>query len=456
MFEIDYQLVLAFRDDVVGRVRDANMPAALLEASDEERSREVAAIVVREHAEGLVNSGSDLLPADDQEALVEAIIAEMYGLGRLQVLLDNPDIENINVNGCDRVWVTYASGEKRCEAPIAESDEDLVRMIQMIAHRKGRSEQQFDPAHPELDLRLPDGSRLSAVMAVSHRPVMSIRRHRIPEATLDDLVGLGMLDARAARLLFASVRARRNIMVAGPVGAGKTTMLRALAACIPPYERIVTVEQSFELGFHEQPHIYPDAVGLESREPNMEGEGGVGMRALVRRTKRMDANRVIVGEVLGDEVIDMLTAMLQGRSGSMCTIHSDSAYRTFAQIANYAVMSPERLVTGQSTALAAQALDFVVYVSLIDESSTDAGSHEDFAAFTARRFARLVTDIVEVVGEENGQVRVNSIYAPSPATGMPTFTGTPLTPSMMDKLAPYGVTPSLLASEEDVLEEGAA
>ncbi len=151
----------------------------------------------------------------------------------------------------------------------------------------------------------------------------------------------------------------------------------------------------------------------------MEGEGGVGMRALVRRTKRMDANRVIVGEVLGDEVIDMLTAMLQGRSGSMCAIHSDSPTGPLPRSPTTPVMAPERLVTGQSTALAAQALDFVVYVSLIDESSTDADAHHDFAAFTARRFSRLVTDIVEVVGEENGQVRVNSIYARARPPGCP-------------------------------------
>jgi Flp pilus assembly CpaF family ATPase len=453
-FHGDYSLVLSLRDQVVRRLAERDVPAGLFEATEEEQARAVAQLVVATYAEQMISAGESLLPAEDQEIYVEAIIAEMYGLGRLQVLLDNPEIESIDANGADQVWVTYASGEKRAERPIADSDADMVRLIQMIAHRKGRAERQFDEAHPQLDQRLANGSRLSAVMSVSHRPVLSIRRHRLTEPTLDDLVGLGMLPAPLAHLIYAAVRAQRNIMFSGPQGAGKTTMLNAAAACIPPYERIVTVEQSFELGIHEQTATHPDAVGLEAREANIEGEGAVSMRVLVRRTKRMNANRVIVGEVLGDEVLDMLTAMLQGRSGSMCTIHSESAKGTLTQVGNYAIQSPERLSMEQALALAAQALDFVVYISLVDETDADSPLELTDGSFKARRFRRLVSEVIEVVGYEDGQVRTNTIYAPHPVTGVPGFTGSALTPQMTKRLARFGYDHSFVSTDD--YEEGVA
>jgi Flp pilus assembly CpaF family ATPase len=281
-------------------------------------------------------------------------------------------------------------------------------------------------------------------MSVSHRPVLSIRRHRLTEPTLDDLVGLGMLPAPLAHLIYAAVRAQRNIMFSGPQGAGKTTMLNAAAACIPPYERIVTVEQSFELGIHEQTATHPDAVGLEAREANIEGEGAVSMRVLVRRTKRMNANRVIVGEVLGDEVLDMLTA----------TIHSESAKGTLTQVGNYAIQSPERLSMEQALALAAQALDFVVYISLVDETDADSPLELTDGSFKARRFRRLVSEVIEVVGYEDGQVRTNTIYAPHPVTGVPGFTGSALTPQMTKRLARFGYDHSFVSTDD--YEEGVA
>jgi len=442
-FEINYQLVQSIRDQVVEQRRHPErLPAGLMDLPDEELSRSLAYTTAAKLADEEVAAGGSLLDAEQMAALVEAVIAEMYGLGRLQRLLDNEAIENIDANGCDNVWVTYASGEMKKEAPVAASDEDLVRAIQLIAHRKGHAERQFDFAHPELDIRLPDGSRLSAVMAVAHRPLLSIRRHRLTAPTLDDLVGLGMLDAQLARLLYMLVRTQRNIMVAGEQNAGKTTLLRALAACISPHERIVTVEQSFELGLHEDTDAHPNAAALEAREANMEGEGAVSMRRLVRRTKRLNANRVIVGEVLGDEVIDMLTAMLQGRSGSMCTIHAESAYGTFSQVANYAIQSPEHLGIDQALALAAQALNFVVYVSLVDKTEHSGRSELADGDFTARRYTRMVSEVIEVVGYDGGQVQANSIYAPD-GSGRPGFTGVPLSQATLARLERSGFHPSM-------------
>ena len=219
-------------------------------------------------------------------------------------------------------------------------------MIRSAASRFGLSERRFDLARPELDLRLPDGSRLSALMAVTERPVVSIRRHRFSDLSLSELIGLGTMDPEDLASFFyaaAAVRARKNIVVSGAMNSGKTTLLRALAAEISPRERIVTIEQAFELGLGTVPERHPDLVALEARQANVEGVGLISVADLVRRALRMNADRVVVGEVLGDEVLPMLNAMSQGRSGSMCTIHADSSAGVFRRIASYAVQAQERL-----------------------------------------------------------------------------------------------------------------
>ncbi len=442
--DVDYDLIVQMRDLVVARLRSGDLPAGLLDDSDEVgQARSLADLVAGDWNADRGARGLSMLDLESLDLMVEAVIAEMFGLGRLQPYIDDESIENIDVNGCDGVWVTYASGKMEKHPPLADSDEDLVRLVQLIAHRKGHAERQFDPAHPELDLRLPDGSRLSAVMSVSSRPTVSIRRHRLSNPTMDDLVGRSMVDAGLAHLLWAAVRSQCNLMVAGPMNAGKTTLLRALANCIPPYERIVTVEQSFELGLHDLPS-HPNAIALEAREPNMEGEGAVAMRRLVRRTKRMNANRVIVGEVLGDEIIDMLTAMLQGSSGSMCTIHSDSAAGTFTQIGNYMLQAPERLTMEQSQALAAQALDFIVYVSLIDETSEseDADPGTDLTVFHSRQYKRVVTELIEVTGYDAGTAHSNTLFGPL-GPDRYGFTGVALSPRMHERLSRFGYDHSI-------------
>ncbi len=216
--------------------------------------------------------------------------------------------------------------------------------MRSAASRFGLSERRFDLARPELDLQLPDGSRLSALMAVDRPPAVSIRRHRFADLSLDELCTTrDGRPRRLASLLAAAVRARKNIVVSGAMNSGKTTLLRALAAEIDPRERIVTIEQAFELGLDAGPDRHPDMVALEASPANVEGEGLIPVADLVRRALRMNADRVIVGEVLGDEVLPMLNAMSQGRSGSMCTIHADSSAGVFRRIASYAVQAPERL-----------------------------------------------------------------------------------------------------------------
>jgi pilus assembly protein CpaF len=295
------------------------------------------------HAKDELDAGREPLGDDEEMALATAIHDALFGLGVLQRLLEDETIENIDANGASDVWITRADGTKERGPAIADSDDELVDMLRMTAARVGLTERRFDVGSPSLNLQLPDGSRLFAVMAVTARPSVAIRRHRYPKVFLDDLVGLGTIDHALREFLRATVLARKNLIVCGGVDAGKTTMLRALINEIPPEERLVTIEDNLELGVDRYGELHPDAVALEARERNVEGEGEVTLANLVRWGLRMNPDRVIVGEVRGDEVLPMLNAMSQGNDGSMCTIHANSSAGAFGKLAMYAVQAPERL-----------------------------------------------------------------------------------------------------------------
>ena len=406
---------------------------------------------------------------EEEHLLTKSVLDALFGMGRLQALIDDPEIENIDINGYDRVWATYADGSKQLAGAIADSDEELIDIVRSAASRFGLSERRFDLSRPELDLRLPDGSRLSAVMAVTARPAISIRRHRFSDLSLDDLVGLGTLDPHLASLLGAAVRARKNIVVSGAMNSGKTTLLRALAAEIGPRERIVTIEQAFELGLDTASDRHPDMVALEARPANLEGEGHISVADLVRRALRMNADRVIVGEVLGDEVLPMLNAMSQGRSGSMCTVHADSSAGVFRRIASYAVQSRERLPLEASNLLVAGAIHFVVHLDseMYDDDDSDgeigaargrpgdsgwsaratprkadryAGcgeSSDTLHYFPSRGFRRrFVSSVREVVDAEGVQVISNEVYRPG--ADRRAVASAPLRPGTMRELEQFG------------------
>jgi pilus assembly protein CpaF len=441
-------------------------------------------IFVHMDALGIEHLASDapLLTSEEEQRLAQSILDALFGMGGLQYLIDDPAIENIDVNGCDRVWVTYADGVKRAMSPIADSDEELIEIIRSAAARFGLSERRFDMARPELDLRLPDGSRLSALMAVTTRPAISVRRHRFVDLSIEDLIGLGTIDAGTASFLAAAVRARKNIVVAGAMNSGKTTLLRALASVIPPRERLVTIEQSLELALDHDEARHPDMVALEARPANLEGEGMVGVADLVRRALRMNADRVIVGEVLGDEILPMLNAMSQGRSGSMCTIHSDSSAGVFRRIASYAVQAPERLPLEATNLLVAGAIHFVVFLDIEHPTMTDGATYEeDYARVPAgwsasdagvgvghqigpdgdplgadgadytgpdaqsiwfagpARRQRFVSSIREVVDAEGSQVISNEIFRPG--SDRRAEMGAPLRPDTLRELLRHGYEP---------------
>jgi pilus assembly protein CpaF len=343
-----------------------------------------------------VTDGDATLDQASEETVKRLVLAMLFGLGALQLYVEDPEVENIDVNGHDRAFVTYADGSKKLVGQIARSDDELIAIVRNAGARFGLSERRFDAGQPELDLRLPDGSRLSAVMGVTERPVIDIRRHRLQDEDLGGLVALGMLDEDLAAFLSDLVQAKQNILVSGAMNAGKTTLLRALAAEIPASERVITIEQALELGLDKQIDRHPDCVAMEARLANTEGEGAIGMARLVRRSLRMNASRVIVGEVLGDEIIPMLNAMSQGRSGSMATIHADSSAGVFRRIAAYAVQSPERLPLEATNLLIAGAIHFIV--------------HLDWWRAPEGRSERRVVSVREVVDAEGPLVISNEIW----------------------------------------------
>jgi Flp pilus assembly CpaF family ATPase len=375
-------------------------------AADEERvlavqaaHHELAAIT-RERIDRGAGPLSDAVEAQ----IVGAVIDLHYGLGGLQPYVDDPDVENINVNGCDCVWVTWTGGRRERVQPVAPSDSALTEIVKRAARRLGLGERRWDTTEPILNLQLSDGTRLHAVLGgddqrgLSPRPLVSVRRHRYRKLDLDDLVTLGAINRAGAEFLAQLVRAHLNLMVAGPPNSGKTTNLRALCNAIPAHERIVTVEQDLlELGLHRDEARHPDCVALYSRQANSEDEGEITVAQLVRATLRMSPARVIVGEVLGDEVIPMLNAMSSGAFGSLSTIHAHSSESVFSRLASYALQAPERLTPTATYRLVAEAIDFVVFASLEDDGSGP---------------TRRISSIREVVGlGDDGYVTSTEVWA---------------------------------------------
>src|SRR4051812_41079686 len=382
-------------DEVAGR--------APMTAEDERQfARSLIVQVLEDHARLEISEGREPPSPEDEEAAAAGIHAALFGVGRLQPLLDDPEVENIDINGADRVFVGYADGREELHDPVAESDDELIELIQVLAANVGLTSRPFDSANPQLDLRLPDGSRLSAVMGVCSRPAVSVRRSRLGKVSLDDLVGTATMSRELASFLRAAVRARKNIMIAGATNSGKTTLLRALANEIPPVERLITVERAMELGLDHFEDLHPNVVAFEERLPNSEGLGGVSMAELVRRSLRQNPSRVIVGEVLGDEIVTMLNAMSQGNDGSLSTIHANSSMEVFNRIATYALQAQEHLPVEATHMLIAGSINFVVFMR--KRNDYDSGG----------RLTRFVESVREVTGVD-GRVLSSEVFATDPS-----------------------------------------
>jgi Flp pilus assembly CpaF family ATPase len=417
-------VVRQLRRQVAQRLTDHHRRTGPTAAQDQaEVVRRLIAEALDAYTAAELAAGRPPLPPAVESRIARAVTDALLGVGGLQPLLDDESIEDITANGCDVVWVRRRDGSREQVGPIADSDEELVDLVRMLAARSGIEERRFDRAAPILDLQLPDHSRLNAVLAVSARPLVSIRRHHHVTVTLADLYRLGTLDSVLFELLTAAVRARCNIIVAGATGVGKTTMLRALAACCDPRERLVTIEDSYELGLDADPAVHPDVAALQAREANVEGAGAVSMSRLFRTALRMSPGRILVGEARGDEVIDMLNAMSQGNDGSLSTIHARSSAGVFSKLALYAAQSPQHLAPETTAMLVAESVNLVMHLG-----------------FAGPR--RVVTSVREVVGADGLQVASNEIRRSGP--GGVSGPGAPASTQFVDQLEAAGFDPDLL------------
>ncbi|MBN9327002.1 MAG: CpaF family protein [Cellulomonas sp.] len=370
-----------------------------------ELARSLVATELSERGRDRVRRGEDPWPVDVELATARAGMAALFGLGRLQPLIDDPDVENIEVDGYDQVWVSYADGRDVRHPPVADSDAELIEALQLLAARTGGAERTFTSAHPALHLRLEDGSRLAAVAWTTPKPHVVIRRHRVRDIDLDDLIALGTLDTVLAGFLRAAVRAGKNIVVTGLQNAGKTTLIRALANEFDPMERFATIEKEYELHLHDLPDRHPRVVALEAREGSAEHDaagrraGEVTLSDLVVDALRLNLRRIIVGEVRGPEVLPMLEAMSTG-DGSLCTLHARTAAHAIDRIVTLCLSAGVQMTDTFAYRLLAGSVDLFVHIELL----TEHGQRH-----------RYVSQVLEVNGlGETNRPATTAVFGPGP------------------------------------------
>ncbi|MGQ0830506.1 MAG: CpaF family protein [Microthrixaceae bacterium] len=325
------------------------------------------------------------LSAADKAQLIQDVSDDILGYGPIDRLLKDDEVSEVMVNGPGAVYVERVGRIERTAASFVD-ETHLRRIIDKIVSQVGR---RIDEAVPMVDARLPDGSRVNAVihpLAVGG-PFLTIRKFSADPYQIDDLIRFGTLNAHAARFLQACVVGRLNVIVSGGTGTGKTTTLNVLSSFIPSDERIVTVEDAKELQLH-QDHV----LAMEARPPNIEGKGQVTIRDLVRNCLRMRPDRVVVGECRGGEALDMLQAMNTGHDGSITTIHSNSPRDTLARIETMTLMAgfdlPVRAIREQM----ASALDLIVHLTRLRDGT------------------RRITHITEVQGMEGDVITLQDVF----------------------------------------------
>ena len=344
----------------------------------------------------------------EEDALLDAVQAELVGLGRLDALLRDERIENVTILGFDHVRIEYRDGTIEAGRPVADSDEHLITVVQNLARRSTATERSLSPTKPMLDLQLPDGSRLTVVYQISQRPVVVIRKHGARAVTLDDLTSsaFNMIDPLLRDFFAAAMKARLNIMIAGYPGAGKTTLVRGLASEIPSDEWFVVMEESRELGLHTTGE-HPWAVSLEAREGHgdraADGRpvGEITLDDMIPISLRLNTARVIVGEVRSREIVAMLQAM-GTTGGSLCTIHARGPELVFDRIVELALAHRNENSVERALRQVAGAIDLIVYVELVDETAIGGRKH------------RYVSHVLEVGGVVDGTVKTTTVFGPGP------------------------------------------
>ncbi len=322
----------------------------------------------------------------ERETIVVSVLDELTGLGPLENLLKDPSISDVLVNGCDKVFVERAG--KLIQVDIRfRDDRHLIHTIQRMVARVGR---RIDESSPMCDARLPDGSRVNAIIPplAIDGPSLSIRRFGARPLTAQELVKNTACSPEMMQYLQGAVRSKCTILIAGGTGAGKTTMLNALSAFIPKDERIITIEDAAELRL-AQPHI----IRLEARPPNLEGKGEVTIRDLVKNALRMRPDRIVVGEVRGAEVLDMLQAMNTGHDGSLATIHANSADDAISRLMTMLGMSGTTFSEETMSTLISRAVHIVLHVSRMQDGK------------------RRITGISEVLGQKGSQIQMHQVFS---------------------------------------------
>jgi len=321
---------------------------------------------VRDYIEKLVNenieSVAEHVPRLDRMKIAEELFDEIMGYGPITPLLNDPEISEIMVNGPDNVYVER-NGKIELTGVFFRDDAHVMNIIDRIVSPLGR---RIDESMPMVDARLPDGSRVNAIIPPLSLigPVITIRKFSADPLTMEDLIRFNTLTPEMAQFLEACVKSRLNIVVSGGTGSGKTTTLNVLSSFISPSERIITIEDAAELQLH-QPHV----VTLESRPPNIEGKGAITIRDLVRNALRMRPDRIIVGEVRSGEALDMLQAMNTGHDGSLTTGHANSPRDMLSRLETMVLMAGMGLPVRAIREQIASAIDLIIHQSRLRDGS---------------------------------------------------------------------------------------
>jgi len=391
------------------RLTDSSLSEEQLLAS----ARQELAIIIGERG------GS--LGEDERQDLIEDVADDALGLGPLQRLLDDLTVTEVMVNGPDHIYVERHGRLQRTGLSF-RSEERLRRVIERIVSRVGR---RIDESSPLVDARLPDGSRVNAIIPplAVNGSALTIRKFAADPFQTRDLVELGTLSPELGEVLYACVQGRLNIVVSGGTGTGKTTLLNVLSSYIPADDRVVTIEDAVELQL-QQEHV----VRLESRPPNIEGRGEVTIRDLVRNALRMRPDRIVVGECRGGEALDMLQAMNTGHDGSLSTVHANAPRDAIARLETLTLMAGMDLPLRAVREQIASAVDLIIHITRLRDGT------------------RRVTQVTEVVGMEGDTVTMQDVFAFDFAAGVDdsgrfrgTVRPTGLRPRFTERLEELGI-----------------
>ena len=380
--EKEYQTI---KSDIHAKIID-EMPEALQRAINQSTGdqKEVRRMVENICAEEVRNNPF-AVPLGDRERLVDELISEIMGLGPIEPFLQDSSVSEVMVNGPDSIYIERSGHLIKTETRFRNA-EHLMHIIDRIVSAVGR---RVDESSPMVDARLLDGSRVNVIIPPLSLigPCLTIRKFSRDVLTVDKMIEFGSFDERMAQFLEACVRGRLNIVVSGGTGSGKTTLLNVLSSYVPESERIVTLEDSAELQLHQD-----NLVTLETRPANIEGEGEISMRDLVRNALRMRPDRIIVGEVRTGEALDMLQAMNTGHDGSMTTAHANSARDLLSRLETMVLMSGMELPLRAIRSQIASAVDIVVQIARMRDGS------------------RKIINISEITGMEGDIITMQDLF----------------------------------------------